>query len=151
MLTHAELAAGLKDALLLDNDNEFTHAAVELLAAYDGGYWLRRLATGGDLAHLVEHDGDDTDLPWKALYELAEAPRPQLFPQGAPRLEKDHRTVLRCACSMAEHDLPVNMRDVLLFGDPLVLRDALTAMIRKQEDNGRREAARLAAAGGGRP
>ena len=122
--------------LLANNDNEFTVIASNLLARYDDGYWLRRLAgavENGDLRHLVQRCEDDYDLSWERLAELAEAPVERLFPDEVGRAG-EHRTVLAVACSLARHDAKISLRRVLTHGpDPKILRDAINDLILMQE------------------
>lgn len=122
--------------LLADNDNEFTVTAINLLAGYDDGYWLRRLAGDveeGDLRHLVERSADGYDLFWDRLAELVHTPVDHLFPDEVAGTG-EHRIVLAIACSLARHDAKISLRNVLTHGpDPKVLRDALNGLILMQE------------------
>jgi hypothetical protein len=88
-------------------------AAVDLLAAYDDSYWLRRLADPHDLAgvrRLIESAGRaGARVRWQELAQAADSPLENLFPTPVTRGECERRVALRLACSLACPDYKISL------------------------------------------
>ncbi|HEY3872768.1 MAG TPA: hypothetical protein VGM10_30705 [Actinocrinis sp.] len=86
---------------------------MDLLAAYDSAYWLRRLADPHDLAgvgKLIEPDGRaGARVRWRELAHTADSALDNLFPNAVARGGFERQVTLRLACSPACPDYRISL------------------------------------------